>query len=63
MTLAEWLIFGTVVALLWLPFVYYLLTPPAKPRPRKATVSISNEVARWQEASERTYARQGIRPR
>ncbi len=62
MTTLEWIVFGTLVALLWLPFIYYLLTPPPKPRPTKAsTVSVFNEIARWREASERTYARQGIK--
>ncbi len=61
MTFAEWLIFGTVVGLLWLPFAIYMLTPPRKVKVHVPSSSVFNEIARWQEASERTYARQGIK--
>ncbi len=57
MTPVEWIVFGTVVALLWLPFIYYMLTPP-KPRVEIAPSNVYDEIARWREAAERTYERQ-----
>ncbi len=63
MTTAEWILFGTVVALLWVPFIIYMLRPSKPTTMKVPPSSVFNEIARWREASERTYARQGITPK
>jgi hypothetical protein len=65
MTAIEWIVLGGLVAVLWITALwFFFVDQPTKRHYRgqhEEAESIRNEIARWREASIRTYERQGIR--
>ena len=65
MTTLEWTVAVAVVAALWVTALWMFFVGAKKSEEmehaHEEAESIRNEIARWKAASERTYARQGVR--
>ena len=71
MTTIEWILSLSIVAALWIGALWYFFVESLREEQRKIDwidarldleeEMVRNEIARWKEASTRTYERQGIR--
>ena len=58
MSAVEWILIGGFVALLWVVALYFFFVQRQDEPDAEMDDSVGDEIARWREASERTYARQ-----